>query len=371
MSKLTEILERAKQSGKLSRIKAITGERLLALSGGAEPTMAEVRLLAQELKIDPQDLLQVSKRQQDVDFLFRDAQGKADYGTLAKLSRTISNSLDLLPEREIAGPWWLGQFKKQDKTFEEAEENARKFRALFGGDDQVGPLLLLPELIANKLGILLFLIGSAKVDGASAFFEGIPYIFISDRFRPRMLFTLAHELGHIIAHHADDKAFIAVDLLGQRAKPKKNLIEFYAHAFASCLLMPAQGVAIALDRIQAKLTGSGQDQVGDLEISWLARIYGVSFYAAARRCEDLKLLPRGGAASLEFELKRKFGSAERRGDLANLPPRPAIEFPAVPEPLLVSAIERIRAGEISIGKASEALGLSLSDLLKANAPPIN
>jgi hypothetical protein len=83
------------------------------------------------------------------------------------------------------------------------------------------------------------------------------------------------------------------------------------------------------------------------------------------------LLPRGGAASLEHALRRKFGSAEKRGELAKLPPRPEISFPVVPEPLLISAIEKIRAGDISIGKASEALGMSVLDLLKVNAPTVN
>src|SRR5262249_5567392 len=110
---------------------------------------------------------------------------------------------------------------------------------------------------------------------------------------------------------------------------------------------------------------------GDLEISLLARIYGVSFYVAARRCEDLGLLPRGGAASLEHALRKKFGSAEKRGDMAQLPMRPEIVFQNVTEPLLVSAMEKIRSGDLSIGKASEALGISVIDLLKANAPIVN
>ena len=331
--------------------------------------MAEIRALASALKVTPADLLG-SNRQDQVDFLFRDTAAKSDVATVSKLSNKIAWSLDLLPERDIAGPWWLGRFNHATNDFATAEQNAARFRELFFDDNQVSPFLHLPQLASNTLGILVFLLRLKGIDGASAIFSGIPFVFLAEQFRPRMLFTLAHEIGHIIAHHEPGETFAVVDLSAERPRKRKNAIESYAHVFASALLMPARGVAIALERIRA-MGKSGGEPLGDIELLFLSRIFGVSFYAAARRCEDLGLLPRGGAASLDHAIRKSFDSPEKRADALGLPPRPEIDFPRLPEPLLASAIERIRAGEISIGRASEVLGFSISDLIDANVPAIH
>lgn len=370
MKRLAEILQKYPVDDRFTIQTGISLERLLAIQRGSSATVGEAEKIAKALKIDLRELASASTNTGQIDFFFRDAQHKSDFMVATKLSSRIASSIKLLPEREIAGPWWLGQFLKNELSFETAEENARTFRRLFANDDQLGPLLRLPEITVNTAGVLLFLIGSERIDGASTFVDGIPYIFLANRFPPRMLFTLAHEIGHLIVQEDIRTPSLNVDTIAERKKSAKNVLEFSAHCFASALLMPSRGVGITLQQIRAHNRSEGQE-LGDLEISFLARIYGVSFYVAARRCEDLKLLPRGGAASLEHALRRKFGSAEKRGELAHLPPRPEISFPVVPEPLLVSAIEKIRAGDISIGKASEALGISVLDLLKVNAPTVN
>jgi len=370
VKRLAEILQKYPMDDRFRLQTGISLERLLAIQRGSSATVGEAEKIAKALKIDLRELASASTNTGQIDFFFRDAQHKSDFMVATKLSSRIASSIKLLPERDIAGPWWLGQFQKEELTFETAEQNARTFRRLFANDDQLGPLLRLPEITVNTTGVLLFLIGSERIDGASTFVDGIPYIFLANRFPPRMLFTLAHELGHLIVQEDIKTPSLNVDTIAERKKSAKNILEFYAHCFASALLMPSRGVGITLQQIRAHNKSDGQE-LGDLEISFLARIYGVSFYVDARRCEDLKLLPRGGAASLEHALRRKFGSAEKRGELANLPPRPEISFPVVPEPLLISAIEKIRAGDISIGKASEALGMSVLDLLKVNAPTVN
>jgi Zn-dependent peptidase ImmA (M78 family) len=219
------------------------------------------------------------------------------------------------------------------------------------------------------MGVLLFVIDMRDVDGASAYFDGRPFIFISRRFPPRMLFTLAHELGHLIAHHDPSGEFAVIDDQEDEAelRPAGGLDEAYVHAFASALLMPRASVGIALKKIR-ELTKSTANELGDIEILYLARIFAVSFAAAARRCEDLALLPRGGAASLNEALIKQFGSAEKRAERLKLSPRPRIDFPAVPATLLRSAVEKIRSGELSIGRASAILSMPIADLLAANAP---
>jgi Zn-dependent peptidase ImmA (M78 family) len=368
MKKLAELISHQHNLAKLASDTGIDERRLKELSAGGDPTMAEVRALATSLKVAPAELLSTNKEEQ-IGLLFRETAARSDLGTVSRLSNKITWSLDLLPERDVAGPWWLGQFSRSAHDFKAAEDNANRFRCLFFADNQMSPFLHLPSLAANTLGILVFILRLKGIDGASAIYSGVPFVFLAEQFRPRMLFTLAHEIGHLIAHHDPGTSFAVVDLLAERPRKRKNALESYAHAFASSLLMPPRGVAIALERIRAIGKRNGEP-LGDIELLFLARIFGVSFYAAARRCEDLDLLPRGGAASLDHALRKKFESPEKRAEELGLPARPEIEFPRLPEPLLASAIERIRAGEISIGRASEVLGFSISDLIEANASVI-
>jgi len=369
MKRLSQFILAANARDRLSEASGIDLNRLGQLAGGSEPSMAEVRALAAALKIEPLELLGTPKQEQ-VDFLFRNTAAKSDLATVSKLSNRIAWSLDLLPDRDIAGPWWLGQFDRSANDFETANRNATQFRRLFFDDDQVSPFLHLPSLTANKLGILVFLLRVGRIDGASAIFSGIPFVFLAEQFRPRMLFTLAHEIGHLIAHHELGQTFAVVDLSAERPRKRKNAKEAYAHVFASSLLLPSRGVAIALEQIRGLGKRSGEP-IGDIELLLLSRIFGVSFYAAARRCEDLGLLPRGGAATLDQAIRKEFGTPEKRAQALDLPPRPEIHFPRVPEPLLASAIDRIRSGEISIGRASEVLGFSISDLIDANVPSVH
>ena len=132
------------------------------------------------------------------------------------------------------------------------------------------------------------------------------------------------------------------------------------------MLLPAAGVGVTLKKIR-ELAKIEQDQIGDIELNFLSRVFGTSFEVAARRCEDLKLLPRGGARALYELIRKEYGSPEKRAQYLKLPPRPEIDFPIVPERLLISAIERIKSGAVSIGKASAMLGISISDIVSAHA----
>jgi Zn-dependent peptidase ImmA (M78 family) len=178
-----------------------------------------------------------------------------------------------------------------------------------------------------------------------------------------MLFTLAHEIGHLIAH-SEESEFAVID--EEIDWQTTNARERYANAFASALLLPPSGVGTALQTFR-KMYDVKSDAVGDLEILFLARIYGVSFQVAAQRCEVLDLLPRGSAFSLHEKLTKEHGSPEKRADEVGLPPRPKLEFPAAPEMLVREAVKSIREGRVSLGRAASTLGMSLSALVEANA----
>lgn len=93
----------------------------------------------------------------------------------------------------------------------------------------------------------------------------------------------------------------------------------------------------------------------------------MSFEVAARRCEQLELLPEGGAISLTEVLKKDYGSPERRAESLGLPPRPAVVIPKISDNLLRPLLDRIEADEVSIGWAAERFGLSIDEIYEAHA----
>ena len=375
--KLREIVEsRRIDPSRLSEKAALSVDRVNQILAGADPSLRELRLLANALNVSISDVALPDRPKKTLPLLFRAAGTTFEAATslaLSVLSSKIDYSLELLRDYVREQPRWANHFKPSAKTYLDAEENARIFREIFFNNDQASPLFALPTIVLDKMGILLILTEIPGVDGASAYIEGLPFVFVSRRYEGRMLFTLAHELAHIIAPERTSADFIVVDESSDadaEHSVKNNQEEQYAHAFASCLLMPGPGIGIALQKIR-QIYEIKSDQLGDIEVLLLSRIFGVSFVAAGRRCEDLRLLPRGGAQSLSDWLKREFGSPAKRAASVGLPDRPRIAFPTVPKRLLEAALQRIRAGSLSIGRASSILGLSISELLSLNEPTIN
>jgi Zn-dependent peptidase ImmA (M78 family) len=371
MDRLRSYLSDLQDASAFSSKAGIELARLRELQDGAEPSLSELRQLAGALRI-PISTLTAPTTENRAHLLFRSApvNGKG-VSTISRdlLSDKLDASLGVLSTKTIEPDLahWREAFEIGMNTPATAERNAKIFRQVFCGGDQLGPLLSLPQLVADRLGVMLFVVRSSEFDGASAFLDGAPFIFVSARFPPRMLFTLAHELGHLLAHHDPNEPFAAIDEDVENKPDSNRLEERYANAFASALLMPSEGFAVALRKIR-ELAGSPGGDVGDIEINLLSRIYGVSFWAAALRCEALRLIPRGGAAALNERLIKVHGSAEKRAAEVGLPPRPDLHFPPVPRILLEATIQKIRKGELSLGRAASMLELSISDIMAANAP---
>ena len=363
-----QIKESRKSPAKISSVSHIPEVRLLELMAGAEPTLGELRQLASALGIAVSDFLPRPSEPSPATVLFRQTMQTlkpANMPAVELLARQMERSLELLPPAQP--PYWMESFTGPHEDYLDAERDAETFRHLFFDGDLVSPVLHLPKIALEKMGIVILIAQRQKVDGASAVMRGIPFIFVSPRFLPRMLFTLAHEIGHLVAHLRPGTEFAIFDAEKTTGSihTRRNKQERFADAFASCLLLPRAGVGIALKKIR-EMNTIGEDHIGDVEILYLAHIFGVSFQVAAKRCEDLDLLPHGGAISLYEEVCRLHGSPEKRARELQLPPRPEIVFPSVPTRLLEGAIEKIRAGEISIGRASASLNLTVSLLIDAN-----
>lgn len=352
----------------------ISPERVTQLLSGEDASLGELRRIASALKTSISDLVPQGEIYKQANLMFRRYVPKEniiDDRSIHHISQKIENSFHLIGEVRSRNKW-SEYFKIEVEDYETADALSERFREIFFDGDLVGPLIELPEIVVRDMDVLLFVLNLPHIDGASAYIDGQPFVFVSSRFRPRMLFTLAHEVGHLLAHQADEGGFAILDWLEDCDPPshKGNLAEAFANTFASCLLLPAAGVGVALKKIREIATVE-HDKVGDIELLYLSRIFGTSFESAARRCEDLKLLPQGGAHALYREVRRKFGSPEKRAELLKLPQRPEIDFPIIPDRLLVSAIHKIKSGSVSIGKASAILGISISDILAAHAQAQN
>jgi Zn-dependent peptidase ImmA (M78 family) len=345
----------------------ILAERLESLINGKdEPNLAELRKISKVLKTSPDFLLSNEDQYENISVLFRQAlNNENEKNNADKISYRVGNLLTLLHDYKVKESAFKN-FPFLENNFPNARQLAGIFRKLYCDSDFLTPLVHLPELVSEKLNCILCVIDLGNdTDGASAIISKIPFIFISPRFEPRMLFTLAHELAHIISHHDTEINFAKIDKHITELGRNRFKDEAFANAFASELLLPEEAVGFTLKSFRDHFGNKGA--IGDIEIINLSRIYGVSFDVAAKRCEDLNLLPKGGAFSLSEEIKKEHINPEKRAAELRIPEREKIYFPKVSSILIQSALDKINSGKLSVGKASEILSIPISELISQNS----
>lgn len=341
-------------------------ERVREILNGAPVNQSELRALSAGLKI-PLKTFAVGtaavSRRDKLGLLFREAKlekSRGYEGTIENVIAFIEGALEILPPRTSL-PEWLKTYDLEEESYSEAYRLAGQFREQFYPRNLEEPAFDLPQVLSDDASIIISKLKHARYEGASVIAGGYCFIVFSPRFPGRMLFTLAHELGHILAHHPEGGIAVFDKPTQIGGIKRKSKSEAFADAFASILLLPDQGVGITLKKIR-DLYKIETDEVGDVEILVLARMYGVSFEVAARRCEDLDLLPTGGARSLYEYLVKNHGSPERRADELELPARNIPEFPSTSSNLLNFLIEKVASGQVSIGWATDRLGLSVDEI---------
>lgn len=371
MSKLSETLRGLGLGAEEIASKArLPVERVQAILNGGHAPLAEVRAISSGLRV-PLRVFATGHRSGEssgeLNLLFRgprEAKGKLDV-TVERVATFVEAALRILPKKERM-PRWLDKFQVNDETYEEAERIASQFRQFFFPDREFDPLLDLSNVLDVEANVIVSRINYSQYEGVSLIADNYCFVFVSPRFSGRMLFTLAHELGHLIAHHRSGHApvFERASSIGNYRHRTRS--EGFVDAFASNLLLPDKGVARALQTIRSHYDITSPS-IGDIEIILVARYFGVSFDVAARRCEDLELIPIGGAFSLSDKIKKDFGSAEKRADALGLPSRPTVEVPTVSPTLSASISQAISQGAVSIGWAADRFSLSLGEILAGNA----
>lgn len=285
--------------------------------------------------------------------------------TRENVATFVGAALEVMPALTHLPDWLQGLIARKE-TIPEAHRLASELRRIFFGDRPDEPILDLASILAHRGDVIIGRLRLSRYEGASLIAGNYSFIFVSPRFGARMLFSIAHELGHIIAHHRTDNVaiFERASQFGGGGRHRKS--EAFVNAFASALLMPDRGVGMMLKNVREILNVTAPS-IGDIEILLLARFYGVSFEVAARRCEYLELLPSGGAQSLLEEIKKNHTNPERRADEAGLPDRAPIEIPILSENILNALIEKLDDGSVSVGWAADRFGLSINDIYAAHA----
>lgn len=344
-------------------------QRVEELLKGDKAALSELRAISRGLRV-PMHVIARGQRPSETTSLaplFRAVRGAgADLDvTLERVITFVESSLELLPARSEA-PSWLKTFDCEAPTYREADRIAKQFRRLVYAHYDDEPAFNLPEVLGRLEGVVVSRLLYSKYEGVSLIAGNYCFIFVSPRFQGRMLFTLGHELGHILAHHKSggDAIFEQAGQIGTFGERSRK--EAFVDAFASCLLLPDVGVGKALRAFREHYAVSGRN-ITDLEILLLARFYGVSFDVAARRCEDLGLLPRGAGFAISDRLKKEYGSPEKRAEHLGLPPRHRVFLPPISGQLAQSVSRAIRLGDVSIGWVTDRLGLSIGEVLAVNA----
>ena len=348
----------------------LSEERVHDILDGAKVTLPELRALARGLRIPLNSFangVRPADRNATMRLLFRRGASAADAFDPVQefVADFVEAALEILPQKPEL-PEWLGALTVERETYEEAERLAYEVRSLFFPERLEEPIPDLAEVLSEKGGVIVGRLRMSRYEGVSLIANNYPFIFVSPRFVPRMLFTLAHELGHLVAHHVSNETAL-FERPGEVTNfRKRSKSEAFVDAFASILLMPERGVATVLKSVR-EILDIQSDEIGDIEILFLARIYGVSFEVAARRCENLDLLPEGGSFSLAEEIKKNYGSPEKRAAEVGMPERVNVHIPQVSKNLMESLIGCIEEGAVSAGWGAEKFGISIGDIYSAHA----
>lgn len=371
MEDLLQIVRsKKKTSEQLAKSSGLNERRVAEILTGAEPTMAELRSFAKALRVSVTDLLEAAEDAERIQTLFR----HGFYRQVAPRSeaeqqvvKVFSRVFELLGTYQPSNRWF-DAVPTIEESYKGAEQLSLWFRATYCGGNFIGPVQRLPAVTEEMLGIPV-IVGEGRVDGASVVKRGWPLLYVAVRnFAPRMLFTLAHEVGHLLVHHdlSHEVAFVDQDIENDATTECSG--EMLVDAFAATLLVPSQGIGIAFQKIRDLLSIKKNAPVGDIEILFLARIFGVSFSVAANRCEAVDLLPAGGGASLYAQIQREYASPEQKADALGLPEREAVEFPSISKALMNESVKRVREGTVSIGRAAEILKTTIASVTAWNAP---
>jgi Zn-dependent peptidase ImmA (M78 family)/transcriptional regulator with XRE-family HTH domain len=231
----------------------------------------------------------------------------------------------------------------------EAEQLAATVRAhLDIGPD--APIRDLRVRLEDNFAIRVYVLSQRGRLSAAAFHHTAigGSVMLAERSVPRMRFTLARALGHLLANR--DEAM--VDLLDAR---KRSPAESFANAFAAALLMPSRGLRERFGSVHSEA-----GEVSDIAILYLARTFGVTLKALRTRLEQLKLVAPTTLKRID-EAVRQAGSGLRGDvDVAQALPDQA-RWEMLPERYVFLAMRAYRKELVSKSRLADCLCTTEND----------
>lgn len=173
-------------------------------------------------------------------------------------------------------------------------------------------------------------------------------VMLAERSVPRMRFTLARALGHLLANR--DEAM--VDLQDVR---KRTPAEAFANGFAAALLMPARGLR---ERFGAVHSEAGE--VSDIAILYLARTFGVTLKALRTRLEQLKLVAPTTLKRIDEAVRQAGSGLQGDLDVAQVLPDQA-RWEMLPERYVFLAMRAYRKELVSKSRLADCLCTTEND----------
>lgn len=359
MTRLSESLSLLKPDYKrLSRRSGIEEQRLLDLSAGSVPTIAELKAISDALKLSIPSLLEATERIGIADLRFRKSRSSSlsaaevrIFSVINCIQRHVSN----VPSRKIPS---LTASLNDGRTIELAALALRE-------------KLVTDELLLDPIPNLAIALDEAEiahvirlknlpVHGAAMRLDETAFVFVASQFPPRSLFSLAHEIGHLVfGHLPPGGTIIDADTIG--SFKDGNDEERLCDCFAAALLIPAESLVRFLRIIRSRY-GLDRKSISSTEVMHVSSYFGTSFLVAAFRFEQLELLPPGGAIALQREVSKQHGTPEKLAALGGIPKRNEIEIPVVSEKLKNKLVQAIEDGNLSIGFLADSFGLSVSEM---------
>lgn len=255
-----------------------------------------------------------------------------------------------------AEPTGLPDVPKRSSWLAEAEEMAGVVRSALA-EEQWGEQRFsgLKTAIEQRLRIPVMVgVGGGSLLGASITDSEFPFIYVNAQTpRPRALFTLAHELGHVLQ---GDGEVLRLETTFRSAGPSER----FANAFAAELLAPSEAISAAVV--------SGQPRWG--EMARLMSQFDVSYETFTYRLHNLGYVNAQGRDALLTQagrqaLMRQLDQETERKLLSRNAEHPAKHPPI---PLLRRMLDGYRKGVVSVNPVAELLEIDPDDLLAILTP---
>ena len=142
------------------------------------------------------------------------------------------------------------------------------------------------SLVSQRgINLIRYPFGKDRILGFSTLFEGQKIIISnSSEILSREIFTIAHELGHIVYDFEDGNGDIKIDI--EITDYSEDISEARAYLFANSILMPEEEIT---KYVKYELKRKHQE-INALDIVRLQLEFQVSYAAATKRLCDMKII---------------------------------------------------------------------------------